>query len=114
MLMVVATVIITVGDIIMMSIGIKNMRGTKTIIAKSVIVSVAENIIVMAGRTGKIILRIGPTGHTFILVLVEIMTDLITDAGTRDTIAMITINKDTDIIDTNTMAESIANVVKVS
>ncbi len=56
----------------------------------------------------------GPTGHTFILVLVIIMTDLITDDGTRETIVMITINKNTDIIDTNTMAERTVNVVKVS
>ena len=114
MLMAVATVIIMVGDITMMSIGIKSMRSTRTIIAKSVIVNVAENIIVIAGRTGKIIFRLGPTGHTFILVLVIIMTDLITDAGTRETLVMITINKDTDIIAINTMAERIVNVVKVS
>ena len=91
MLMVLTTVIIMAGEIIMMSIGIKSMTDTKTIIAKSVLVSVAENIIVMAGRTGKIIFRLGPIGHTFISVLVETMTDLITDAGTRDTIAMITV-----------------------
>ncbi len=90
------------------------MRSTRTVIAKSVIVNVAENIIEMAGRTGKIIFRLDPTGHTFILVLVIIMTDLITYDGTRVTIVMITINKNTDIIDTNTMAERTVNVVKVN
>ncbi len=90
------------------------MKKTKTIIVKNVIVSVAENIIVMAGRTGRIIFRIGPINHTFILVLVEIMTGLIPDVGIKDTIAMITINRDTGIKDTNTMAENVANVVKVS
>lgn len=90
------------------------MRSTRTVIAKSVIVNVAKNINVIADRTDKIIFRLGPTGHTFILVLVIIMTDLITDNGTRDTIVMITVNKNTDIIDTNTMAERTVNVVKVS
>ncbi len=39
----VATVIIMGGGIIMMSIGIKRMEGTMTIIVTNVIVSVAEN-----------------------------------------------------------------------
>jgi hypothetical protein len=45
------------GAIIMMLIGIRKMEVTMTIIVTNVIVSVAENIIVIVGRTGKIIFR---------------------------------------------------------
>ncbi len=85
------------------------MRGTRTTIVKNVIVSVVENIIVMADRTGKIIFRLGPIDHTFISVLVGMMTASGTDAGTRDTIAMMAI-----ITDTGTMVKNVVNVVKAS
>ncbi len=48
------------------------------------------------------------------LVLVGMMTVLGTDAGTRDTITMIVIITGTYTMDTNTMAKSIENVVKVN
>ena len=53
----VATVMTMAGAIIMMLIGIRKMEVTMTIIVTNVIVSVAENIIVIVGRTGKIIFR---------------------------------------------------------
>ncbi len=110
MLMAVVTIIITAGDIIMMLIGIKSIRSTMTTVAKNVIVNVPENTIAPTGRADKIIFLQGTIGHTFILVLVGMITDLITEVGTGDTIAMITTDTDT----TNTMAESAAKIVKVS
>ncbi len=103
-----------VAIVIMMSIDIKSMRGTRTTIAKNVSVSDAENIIVIADRTGKIIFRIGPIGHTFISVFVRMITVIDTDAGIRGTIAMIAIITDTGIMDTSTMVKSVVNVVKVT
>lgn len=85
-----------------------------TIIAINGIVRVAENIIIMVGRTDKIILCSGLMDRPFILVLAGIITDLSTDTVTRDTIAMVAAGPDADIIDTNVMAESLVNVVRVS
>ncbi len=112
MLMVVVTIIIAAGEIIMMLIGIKSMGSAMTTVAKNVIVNVAENTIAATGRTGKIIFLQGTIGHTFILVLVGMITDLITEVGTGDTIAMIT--TDTVTINTNIMVESAVKVVKAS
>ncbi len=112
MQMVVVTAIIMAGEIIMMLTGIKSMIGTKTTVAKNVIVIVAENTIAATGRADKIIFLQGTIGHSFTLVLVEMTTDLVTNFGTRDTIVMIT--TDTDTINTNIMVESAVKVVKVS
>ncbi len=59
----------------MMSIGIRKMGGTMTVIATNVIVGVVGNIIVIVGRTDRIIFRQETTGRTFILALVGIMVD---------------------------------------
>ncbi len=75
------------------------------------IVSIAEIIIVMLDRTGKVIFCLGPMDHIIISALVGMITDPGTNAGTRDTIAMIVLSTD---METNIEAGSIVNVVKVS